>query len=214
MKKTVILLVSITLSLALLLSSCGRLIFGEERIFPDGYTGGFGIGYGSKIEYYWVETYEEAMAAIELLKSHGSTFEESAIFSYEGELFDTKYCFQINGHKADYVKFGDNPYDRRAEGVRVSSWGFFEDVTIDEIVYGYINNYDACSFIATDYLLENYSEINFTIDKLTYQQQDSSGAYYVYYNDKWIFGIGTSEKISEDCVRVILDSVKFVGFDR
>ena len=68
--------------------------------YPDGYTGGFTVNLNDKgTEIYWVETYEEAVEAIRLLKSHGSTFssDSPAIFNYEGDLFDVKYCFKMDG---------------------------------------------------------------------------------------------------------------------
>ena len=115
--------------------------------FPEGYTGGFGIEPGNPSACYWVETYEECQAAIDLLKSHGSTFSETAIFTYEGYLFDTKYCFFIDRNKADYIPYGDNPFDRKAEEVKVVSYAFCEDVTIDELIYSYITLYVAKIFL-------------------------------------------------------------------
>ena len=60
------------------------------------------------LEFWWVETYDECMEAIELLKSHDSTFRKTAIFTYDGELFDTKYCFKIshNNKYTEYIKKG------------------------------------------------------------------------------------------------------------
>jgi hypothetical protein len=42
-----------------------------HELFPDGYTGGFHHQPGANIEYWWVETYEEAIEAIELLENRG-----------------------------------------------------------------------------------------------------------------------------------------------
>ena len=88
-----LILSAVILVSTLLLSSCGG-IFRLRTVFPEGYTGGFmkHIDDGSGIEFYWVETYDELVEAMNLFRSHGSTFAESAIFTYEGDLFDTKYC--------------------------------------------------------------------------------------------------------------------------
>lgn len=143
MKKVIIKTISAMLVFVLsifALSSCGG-IFRIRSIFPEEYTGGFGdLDNGSGIKYYWVETYEELIAAMNLLRSHGSTFLKNAVLNYEGDLFDTKYCITISRFdgNADYVKFGDDPYDRWAKDVLVMSYGFFEDVTIDELVYSYV----------------------------------------------------------------------------
>ena len=116
-------------------------------LFPEGYTGGFYHQPGANIEYWWVETYEECMAAIESLESHDSTFVKSAIFTYEGDLFDTKYCIKIPASIliTEKINFGDDPFDRRGGGVEVFSYAFFEDVTIDEINHSYVDNFDFTS---------------------------------------------------------------------
>ena len=112
--------------------------------YPEGYTAGFpedAKDSGAQLETWWVETYEECIAAIELLASHGSTFYERSFFAYEGDLFDTKYCFRISNDYAEPIKFGDNPFDRKADSVFVMSYAFFEDVTIDELNYSSLSSY-------------------------------------------------------------------------
>ena len=213
MKRTISLIISaVILVSTLLLSSCGP-VFGKERIFPEGYTGGFGIDYGSRVEFYWVETYEEAVQAMELLKSHGSTFAKTAIFSYEGDLFDTKYCFKIYGRKADYVKFGDNPYDRYAADVEVSSMGFFVDVTIDELVYSSVNNYSFLYFVPSndfDELCQNKPDASFEDWECKWDETHSNGD--IYYQNKHLFDIG-GKHISDECLDAVLNSIEFIGFD-
>lgn len=213
MKRTISLIISaVILVSTLLLSSCGP-VFGKERIFPEGYTGGFGIDYGSRVEFYWVETYEEAVQAMELLKSHGSTFAKTAIFSYEGDLFDTKYCFKIYGRKADYVKFGDNPYDRYAADVEVSSFGFFEDVTIDELVYSDINDYSFLYFSPTSDFTKTYADKTEPfVDNLQFEWNETHTGGKIYHGKDHILNIGGKE-ISDECLDVILNSLEFIGFN-
>lgn len=102
----------------------------EWNFYPNGYTAGFPSRINKnapRIEFWWVETYEECQEAIELLKSHDSTFDKTAIFTYDGELFDTKYCFEISleNNLTVPIEFGDNPFDRRAGGVKITSYAFF-----------------------------------------------------------------------------------------
>lgn len=144
-----VLLFVIVLTVSFVLSGCEIL---NENCYalPEGYTGGFANefeNFGSpEMEYYWVETYDECLSAIEKLESHGSKIDKSLIFSYEGELFDTKYCFSFDRDKSDKIAFGEDPFDRYTEKVSVKAWAFFKDVNIDELIYSDVKNYDGCSF--------------------------------------------------------------------
>lgn len=118
----------------------------DTTFYPEGYTCGFPNLIrqpGSELEFWWVETYDECLSAIDLLKSNGSSFVKTAIFTYECDLFDTKYCIKISGNNinTEKIKFGDNPFDRKAFDVEITSYAFFDDVSIDEINYGDIENY-------------------------------------------------------------------------
>ena len=149
MKKFVAILILLSV---LMLSSCQYLPFlsGDEQsgeqskpqwdefvdgnnqyhyLYPEGYSGGFDQSPGENVEFWWVETYEECLAAIDLLKSHGSSFSPNLVLAYDGELFDSKYCFTFTGvgSKTDKIKWGDNPFDRHAENVTIRSFAFFEE---------------------------------------------------------------------------------------
>ena len=147
MKKIIIKTISAVLVLVLsilTLSSCGFLLVGKK--YPEGYTGGLGVTYASQIEYCWVETYAEVLEAIDELESYGSTFRNSAFFSYEGELFDTKYCFIFAGKKHSIKK--DKKFSERwAEDIEIRSYGFFEDVSIPELEYSHIEDYDVVDLL-------------------------------------------------------------------
>ena len=99
-------------------------------LFPEGYTGGFNHQPGENVEYWWVETYEECLEAIELLKSHGSTFANDILLTYDGDLFDCKYRFMITGVGAttEKIEWGDNPFDRYANNVYLNCYAFFDEV--------------------------------------------------------------------------------------
>lgn len=155
--------VLITVILMMALSGCGYDIFGGRTI-AEGYTGGFGIPYASNQEYWWVETYEECIAGINQLKSHGSTFvrDYEILPVYEGEFFDVKYYFTMDGDFADkHVKYGGNPFDRKVEGVKISAAIFLEDVEIDELVFSRMKNYQAfCYEPNYDYLTEENKSVS------------------------------------------------------
>lgn len=192
----------------------------DYNFYPDGYTCGFpDLLYqrGPELEFWWVETYDECLAAIELLKSHGSTFAESAIFAYEGNLVDTKYCFIFSRTHiyTEKIKFGDNPFDRKACDVRIVTYAFIENVTIDEINYSDIMDYRVFSLRAhyeeNMRVEENYlfSEWEFSNGKNLCRIFDGS--------KKIIVTIGNlcnnqenGDILSEEQVKVIFESLKWV----
>ena len=221
-------IVALLVAALLLLTSCA-VIYREEiynwvmggkidnDYFPNGYTGGFGIPSGSDVEYYWVETYEECVEAIELLKSHGSTFEEWLIFTYNGELFDTKYCFKMNGARSDEIQYGENPFDRKSEGVRVQSIAFMEDVAIEELVYENIAFYDAYILftpgISEFGTLDEYPKADgFTYEWVADDSTDFfSGAYFIYIDGKLALSLSPvymgGHELSDEILKAILDSI-------
>ena len=196
--------------------SCGYILSWPKIKYPEGYTGGFSYHLDAypQTEYHWVETYDEAMAAVELLESHGSTFVKSPIFSYDGDLFDTKYCFVIESNNAEFVQFGDDPFDRRAENVRVHCYGFFEDVTIDEIVYSFVKDYDKVYLSASNDIETQPKNLRFKwdLDNCGGNAYDDANRYY--------FSLDRSGKngekieLSEECVNAIMGSIEFVGLEK
>ncbi len=188
----------------------------KDTYFPEGYTGGFGISHGdTDAAYYWVETYEECVEAIELLKSHGSTFITSSIFSYEGDLFDTKYCFDIGRKHSDPIEYGENPFDRWAEEVYITSYAFYDDVTIDELIYSYCSRYNVYIFSSNPELNEIYDEnpdviySEFIIDSRPDFRSD-----WIYYDESqpYLFNISyyTDNPIPESGLDAILNSIVVV----
>ena len=235
MKKHLIKFISVVLIFilsAFTLSSCGLYFSTSIFKYPKGYTGGFGSRHPmSSVEYAWVETYEEVEEAIELLSSHGSNFYKSAFFNYEGDLFDTKYCFKFLGKK-DNIKYGEDPFDRYAEEVYIYSYAFFEDVTIEELVYSSISRYDVLYFYPhSDFL--KYYQTNNNLKKLfkknlTYRGNLESGnisilcenvssydklLLFLVYREKWNTELRESVyyEISEEALNAILDSIIVFG---
>ena len=154
-----------------------------ESMFPEGWTGGFGQEGGHDLELWWVETYEELLIAIEKLNSHGSTFDEDecSIVNYEGDLFDVKYCIFINPDTkgSDRISFGDDPFDRCAINVAIYTWCFFDDVTIDEINYSYVQSYRGFLLRIKDHFLDNHTQNNVFTSSVSYTTQIFEDRYYV-----------------------------------
>ena len=204
-------------------TSSGGCNFYIKDIFPEGYTGGFpdNIGFWGW-EYWWVESYEECLDAIELLKSHGSTFNETAIFTYEGDLFDTKFCFKINGEfvNSERINYGDNPFDRKAVGIEVYSYAFFDDVTIDEISYGDV--YD----LSDGWIVKPLSWWNIKSSEIAkidpmyvvYELNEQKNEFYLLSPDNCgiflaitSFGYKKNPDHSIECVKAVINSLEFIG---
>lgn len=179
MKRIKPLLALLTL-FTLLLTSCGPLWTGGDKGYPEGYTGGHGISYGSSVEYYWLESYEEYLDAIEKLKSHGSSFKDSIVFSYDGELFDTKYCFIFDGDKSEDIRYGEDPFDRRGENVRIESYGFFEEVTIDELIFSYVTDYDILYLSSENDFGEKINKEDISDEHFSFDRHDAFRGYICY----------------------------------
>ena len=111
----------------------------------DGYTGGLSHFQDFHDEYglYWLETYEEVLSAIELLKSHGSTIKRSIAFNYDTDLFDIKYCFMYKRSEAESLEEGKSFFDRKIDGGEFRWFAFYDDVEIDDFIYfKYVSYYN------------------------------------------------------------------------
>ena len=238
MKKSIIKIISFILTLVISASVlCGCEIFDAQPdepesgnypkwdFYPEGYTAGFpkyvNLSNDCQLEFWWVETYEECLVAIELLKSHGSTFEKNAIFTHDSELFDTKYCFKIAlvGTGTERIKFGDDPFDRRAMDVEVSSYAFFESVTIDEINHGDVSDYNPQCIIRM-YGEECAAVPNLSFEKIQYEFDETRNQYFIYNSDKndlyfsvTSFGYKENSERSVLCLEALINSITFVGFE-
>jgi hypothetical protein len=144
---TLLLLASLVLSLA----SC-------DLIFPNrhrkGYTGGVlapsneqSKRFWQTHEVHWVETYEEAMLAIEHLQANGNNV-SARISTYENEYIDAKYFFYINKQGSKGLEKGQTWYDREdiQSTVYVRYLGFLDKVTIEELEYSYYHRYRTFEF--------------------------------------------------------------------
>lgn len=175
-------IISIILLLTMLtLTSCGK------NIYPRGFTGGIGIERGSGRQVAWVETSDDLYTSAGLLKNHDSTFFGGYVFDSE-ELFDVKYCFVFD-YGYDKIKYGDSHFDRWAENVEIRSYGFFDDVSIDDLNYSMVDEIDHITITFTDLYFEKYADQY--IDPIFFECRwsDDDQKYYATYNEERIFSI-------------------------
>ena len=135
----------------------------------DGYTGGITDRQHEhdKYEMYWLETYDEVLEAIELLKSHGSTITPSLAFNCEGELMDVKYCFLFEKKNAEPLEEGKNFFDRKIDGGKFGWYGFFEEISIEDLVYLYVDLLDTVSFSGSGFYYEDDFSVVEKIDDVS-----------------------------------------------
>ena len=111
--KTVVCLL-LLLSVVLSMASCGIFGIGKQN---DGkrYTGGFSIESHFYIhrEIHWLETFDEAMTAIEHLRAAGNDLPNIYIAGYENETVDAKYLIMVNDYRTPKQKEGEEWYDRK-----------------------------------------------------------------------------------------------------
>ena len=216
MKKTTIKIVSVALVLVLMLitsTSCG-VYFGWNPPFPEGYTGGIGIDPGSPVEPYLFETYDELKVAVDKLKSNGSTFSNTSIITCE-EYFDVKYLLIINSDKTKKIKYGDDPFDRCVKDVQISSFVFFENVSISELSYSHVLLYNNYRFTlsSNDKLL--IEECKFNLDNVKYNPVYLDGiSYFIRYNGVTVCQMFNNhedaEELSDEEIKTIINSIEFL----
>lgn len=219
--KRIVSAILIIFTLLFCLTSCGpRFIPLPKMGYPEGYTSGFyHLDDRSENERWWIETYDELVDAMDLLKSHGSTFQKMVISDYEGDLFDVKYCISISriAEGTELVKFGDNPFDRKATGVIVWSYAFFDDITIDELNYSYVINYDVMKIQPRSRLIENGPD--FSLDSPRWEKPEIAEEYMLFDdNDNYILQAERSRnnnyiEIPDEVLDALADSLVFIGFE-
>ena len=188
-----------------------------DSYFPEGYTGGIGINPGFETEYYWVETYEECLSAIELLKSHGSTFVEQPQITYEGDLFDVKYCFKMaHGDKSDKIEWGENPFDRKSLDVQVNSFVFFDDVEIEDFLYSLITKYNAHMLYAGDTKID-CEDGECSADHYSYRWsvwEGDVGVYAILHNGEDVFSFQAwgidGYKLSDEVMDAVISFIEII----
>ena len=186
---------------------------------PDWYIGGYnGIRSQMSLEYYWVETYDEVLDAMERLKSHGSTFADSGFAAYDGDLVDVKYCFTMKRDKSDKIKYGDDPFDRKSLDVTIRSVVFLEEVTIDELVRGYVASYDTYEILCPDWAEFKDADISELDQEWIYGEEGRAEYYRVWSDNRnHVINIGSEsrntniELLSDEVIEALLDSIVIVA---
>ena len=108
----------------------------------DDFTGVLPEDYFKKrYEICWLDTYEEVLAAIELLESHGSTLKRTLGFNYESDLINSKYLFICEKKNAEPIEEGKDFFDRKMDEGEFIWYGFYDDVTCDELVSSWYYKY-------------------------------------------------------------------------
>ena len=152
MKKRIKTFISLILLLSVLvtLTSCEILGLGDNSGSKQ-YTGGlrYESHFYNNREIHWLETFEEAMTAIEHLRAAGNDIPNVYIADYENETVDAKYLFVVNTYKSKRLKDGEEWYDRKLHEVeRIEYYGFLESVTIEQIEYSNVEFYKGIKLIA------------------------------------------------------------------
>ena len=199
MKKVVKMLISTVLCIAMLLSfaSCNYINGiinpqsntnsgntnttnnnkNDDRIVPKGYTGGleYDLCFHEEYGIYWLETYDEVLVAVDLLKSHGSTIKRSIAFDCEGDLLDVKFSFVYKRSKAEKLEDGKDFFDRKIDDGEFSWYAFLEDISIDDFKYYKIVYYMDVWYFPSNSI--NYSRVA-TIENLDDMYLDWTGKGY------------------------------------
>ena len=219
--KKIIALVLVVILTTLTLSSCETISnafdlggLDTRSGIPVWYTGGFeGIHNGMGAEYYWVETYEEMQEALSLLKSHGSTIQDSVIFTHDGEMFDTKYCFTVMTYGSKRIKWGENPFDRKCSRVTIRSIAFLEDVTIDWITTHYVKSCYAYS-IYGNFDLKSNPDVDFKSLPREIDTKSPSIMRVTLGEDQWLeisaYKSGDPKAMPDDCLDALLESIEYI----
>ena len=184
-----LLLISVVVSFA----SCGVMIYTIR--LPEGYTGG-SIYYNvnrkqffSYHEVHWVETYEEAMLAIEHLQAAGNKV-KAILSTYENEYVDAKYCFEIEKFRSEKLEKGQMWYDRKGiqSVVTVRYVGFLDEMTIEELEYTYFESYRTFEMYVSNVGFAANEEVEFSYINITTESQKHTGKFEITQNGEVMCG--------------------------
>ena len=167
----------------------GKVEYDESFPFPEGYTGGVESNYQFHLEYEikWIETYEEMIDAVTHLRAHGNDVDPIALFDCEEYGYDLKFCVIFSRNKSEALSEGQNYFDRKLANLTINTYVFFEDVSIDELIYNQVSDYKhvKVGYIKNIHsMLKNpHSNIELSIKKGEIANANDRIKYYVAYND-------------------------------
>ena len=217
MKKLVRKIVCLFLCISVLLSltSCDaiykKLKEANSKV-PPGYTGGFNTDphYHNTYEIKWLETYDELINAVTLLKANGTKIGDKRylrrepIFNCEEYGLDVKFCIKFNRNLAEEFKEGKDYFDRHIEYVDIKCYVFLESVSINELEYDLLSRYKRIRVgIISDELFDDPRGAD---DIRIYYSTDENvkNGYYIYYYGKNQLGIDTNiDEIPEDVIEIL-----------
>ena len=164
------------------------------RVVPKGYTGGFNDNprYHKNYEFKWLETYDELMDAVTTLyKNNNSIVSEDSlslvpIFKCEEYGLDVKFCIKFSKFGVSEQKRGQDYFDRKIGRIDIACYVFFEDVSIEELVYSKTKDYKHIK--AVQYSIEGeFDDPSGAEDIRIYRaapDEAKEGEYVVYYHGK------------------------------
>ena len=161
--KKIFICLLLIIATAVSMSSCNLLTHYRRK---GDYTGGLHVPdrshYFAITEVHWVETYEEAILAIEHLKAAGNKV-KACISTYENEHVDAKYVFRILKDGSKKLEKGQMWYDR--EGLRstviVDYIGFLDKITIEELEYSYFDRYRSFEIASASVAFDPTADVDY-----------------------------------------------------
>ena len=109
--------------------------------FPEGYTGGLIFDYKWHLEHEvkWLDTYDELKDAVTRLRAHGTEGPTTVVFDCEEYGLDLKFCIVSTRYRSEELAEGQGYFDRYLSSVSIYTYVFFEDVSIDDMMYDEIS---------------------------------------------------------------------------
>ena len=114
--------------------------YDESFPFPKGYTGGVNTNYQWHLDYEvkWLDTYDELKDAVTRLRAHGTEVAPTVVFDCEEYGLDLKFCVISPRYLSEELSEDQGYFDRYLVSVSISTYVFFEDASIDEIIFDWI----------------------------------------------------------------------------
>lgn len=216
----IILNILVCLSFVISLTACDLLnVFGirqgNDDIVPNGYTGGVTNDkhYHYVYETVWLETYDELTNALTLLKSNSSEIPKTPIFNCEKYGIDVKYRISFSRDKSEKLQEGREYFDRRLERITVTWYAFFEELTVEELIYSRWNRYYSASVFFDSERIDIPSDVNDVMISIKEPYPNEDIEYNVFYSEKNQFKIlmnSPESYLSEEQLDILEQTIEFI----